>query len=66
MPFGRARMRSLAPVDLKTFDDTQLYFRGWFQCIDILFVPSPAPSTCLLSTVVSEASAITINAIKFC
>lgn len=43
MPFGRARMRSRAPVDLKTFDDTQLYFRGRFECIDILFVPSLAP-----------------------
>lgn len=59
-------MRSRAPVDLKTFDDTQLYFRGRFECIDILFVPSLAPSACLFSTVVSEASAITINAIKFC
>lgn len=29
--FDRARMRSRATVNLKTFDDTRLYFRGCFE-----------------------------------
>lgn len=45
--FERARMRSRTTVNLKTFDDTRLYFRGCFEthCKHVLifyFLPFPA------------------------